>query len=172
MEVLSKCGKCEILSTERLSDSTGRLAWLLPPFLTLKSDPRQLLPMAPEAPEEKYEYWISVEKRYKRDVIHIFGYVKPSPYLIQDKFPSMIHRVISSLSPAISVCWMHMDFINGAVPCRLLPSLGVHVNPTLGTSCLVVPMRIRSSHISRVSTWSTLSGIAISFIRYLFRDGL
>jgi hypothetical protein len=31
------------------------------------------LPTAPEAPEEKYEYWLSVEKRYKEDVIHILG---------------------------------------------------------------------------------------------------
>jgi hypothetical protein len=30
--------------------------------------------MAPEAPEEKYEYWISVEKRYKQEVTHILGY--------------------------------------------------------------------------------------------------
>jgi len=40
-----------------------------------KSDPRQLLPTAPEAPEEQYEYWVSVEKRYKEDVIHVLGLV-------------------------------------------------------------------------------------------------
>jgi hypothetical protein len=50
-------------------EESQRLHW--------KSDPRQLLPTAPEAPEEKYEYWISVEKRYKEDVIHILGYDYP-----------------------------------------------------------------------------------------------
>lgn len=37
--------------------------------------------MAPEAPEEKYEYWISVEKRYKQDVIHILGYSQAMSHL-------------------------------------------------------------------------------------------
>jgi hypothetical protein len=37
--------------------------------------------MAPEAPEEKYEYWISVEKRYKQDVTHILGYFYPMSHL-------------------------------------------------------------------------------------------
>jgi hypothetical protein len=52
-------------------EESQRLHW--------KSDPRQLLPTAPERPEEKYEYWISVEKRYKEDVIHILGRIKLNP---------------------------------------------------------------------------------------------
>lgn len=56
---------------------TQRQHWRVTPLPTtfsyLKSDSRQLLLMAPEPPEEKYEYWISVEKRYKQDVIHILG---------------------------------------------------------------------------------------------------
>ena len=51
--------------------------------------------MAPEAPEEKYEYWISVEKRYKQDVIHILGYHYTRIVSdAEDKFPLITHRVI------------------------------------------------------------------------------
>jgi len=50
-----------------------------------KSDPQQALPITPEAPEEKYEYWISVEKRYKQDVIHILGYTPYRQLLRLDK---------------------------------------------------------------------------------------
>ena len=38
-----------------------------------KLGPRHLLPTTPEAPEEQYEYWVSVEKRYKEYVIHVLG---------------------------------------------------------------------------------------------------
>lgn len=44
-----------------------------------KSDPLQPWTTALEAPEEKYEYWMSVEKRYKEDVIHILGQITLNP---------------------------------------------------------------------------------------------
>ena len=42
-----------------------------------KSDSRRL-PATPEPPEEKYEYWGSVERRYRPNVIYILGYDDPT----------------------------------------------------------------------------------------------
>jgi len=75
-EILVKEKALEIHGSLERMRETRKLEYEESQRLHWKSDPRQLLPTAPEAPEEKYEYWISVEKRYKEDVIHILGYVE------------------------------------------------------------------------------------------------
>lgn len=73
-EILVKEKALQIHGSLEQMRQTRKLEYEESQRLHWKSDPRQLLPTAPEAPEEKYEYWISVEKRYKEDVIHILGY--------------------------------------------------------------------------------------------------